>query len=66
VLFVLFSAGAHVPVMPFNEVVGKGFKTAPEQMGPTALNAGVTGVPMVPTVILAVLVQFLASFTLMI
>ena len=38
---VLFSAGAQVPVIPLLEVVGKGDKAAPEQMGATAVNAGV-------------------------
>ena len=38
---VLSSAGVHVPVIPLMEVVGNGANTAPEQMGVTALNAGV-------------------------
>ena len=38
---VLFSAGAHVPVMPLLEVVGNGFNVPPEQIGATALNVGV-------------------------
>ena len=38
----MFSAGAHVPVIPLLEVVGKGANTAPEQMGATAVNVGVT------------------------
>ena len=38
---VLFSAGAHVPVIPLLEVVGSGAKVAPEQIGATALNVGV-------------------------
>ena len=38
----LFSAGDHVPVMPLFDVVGNGDKVAPEQIGPTALNVGVT------------------------
>ena len=28
--------------MPFNDVVGNGDKVAPEQIGPTGLNVGVT------------------------
>jgi hypothetical protein len=38
----LFSAGAHVPVIPLLEVVGSGDKVAPLQIGATALNVGVT------------------------
>jgi len=37
----LSKAGAHVPVIPFVDVVGNGANTAPEQMGATALKAGV-------------------------
>ena len=39
---VLLSAGAHVPVIPLFEVVGSGDKVAPEQIGATAVNVGVT------------------------
>ncbi len=39
---VLFNAGDHVPVMPFVDVVGKAAKVAPEQIGATAVNVGVT------------------------
>ena len=35
-------AGAHVPVTPLLEVVGSGAKVAPEQIGATAVNVGVT------------------------
>ena len=35
-------AGAHVPVMPLLEVVGNGDKVAPEQIGATGVNVGVT------------------------
>jgi hypothetical protein len=42
VVAVLFSAGAHEPVIPLLEVVGSGAKVAPEQMGATAVNVGVT------------------------
>ena len=42
VVAVLFSAGAHVPVMPLLEVVGRADKVAPEQIGATAENVGVT------------------------
>jgi len=38
----LFSAGAHVPVMPLLEVVGNGERVAPEHIGATAVNVGVT------------------------
>ena len=37
----MFSAGAHVPVMPLLDVVGSAVSVAPEQIGPTALNVGV-------------------------
>ncbi len=42
VVAVLFSAGDHVPVTPFVEVVGNGDNGLPEQIGATALNVGVT------------------------
>jgi len=42
VVAVLFNAGDHVPVIPFVEVVGNGLSVAPEQIGPTAANRGVT------------------------
>ena len=35
------SAGAHVPVMPLLDVVGKAVNVAPEQIGATAVNVGV-------------------------
>ena len=38
---VLSKAGDHVPVMPLFEVVGNGARVAPEQIGATAVNAGV-------------------------
>ena len=37
----MFSAGDQLPVMPLLDVVGNGANTAPEQIGPTALNVGV-------------------------
>ena len=39
---VLSKAGAHVPVIPLFEVVGSGASVAPEQIGATAVNVGVT------------------------
>jgi hypothetical protein len=42
VVAVLFSAGAQVPVMPFNDMVGNGASTAPEHIGATGVNVGVT------------------------
>ena len=42
VVVVLSKAGAHVPVMPLLEVVGSGAIVAPEHIGPTAVNVGVT------------------------
>ena len=38
---VLFNAGAHVPVKPLLDVVGKGAKVPPEQIAATGLNVGV-------------------------
>ena len=42
VVAILLSAGDHAPVMPFNDVVGNGVNVAPEQIGATGLNVGVT------------------------
>jgi len=42
VVVVLSKAGAHVPVIPLVEVVGNGASVAPEHIGPTAVNVGVT------------------------
>ena len=42
VVVVLLSAGAHVPEIPLFDVVGKAVKVAPEQIGATAVNVGVT------------------------
>jgi hypothetical protein len=53
VVAVLFNAGAHDPVMPLLEVVGKGDKVAPEQIGAVDVNVGVT---LVLTVIVKVVV----------
>jgi hypothetical protein len=39
---VLFKAGDQVPVMLFNEVVGKADKVAPEHIAETAVKVGVT------------------------
>jgi hypothetical protein len=39
---VLFKAGDHVPVMPLSDVVGRAESVAPEHIGATALNVGVT------------------------
>ena len=39
---VLFNAGAHVPVIPLLDVVGSAERVAPEQIGATAVNVGVT------------------------
>ena len=37
----MFNAGAQVPVMPLLDVVGNAARVAPEQMGATAVKAGV-------------------------
>ncbi|MET3886010.1 hypothetical protein [Niastella sp. OAS944] len=42
VVAVLLSAGAQLPVIPLLDVVGNGDKVAPEQIGATAVNVGVT------------------------
>jgi hypothetical protein len=42
VVAVLSKAGAHEPVIPLLEVVGNGAKVAPEHIGATAENVGVT------------------------
>jgi hypothetical protein len=36
-------AGAHVPVIPFEDVVGKAGGTEPAHIGPIGLKVGVTG-----------------------
>jgi hypothetical protein len=41
VVVVLSNAGAHVPVYPLVEVVGKADKVPPEQIGATVVNVGV-------------------------
>ena len=38
---VLFSAGAHVPVIPLLDVVGSAVSVAPEQIGATTVNVGI-------------------------
>jgi hypothetical protein len=38
----LFNAGDHIPEIELLEVVGKADKVAPEQIGVTAMNVGVT------------------------
>ena len=42
VVAVLFNAGDHVPVIPFNDVVGNADNVPPEQIGATTLNVGTT------------------------
>ena len=42
VVAVLFNAGDHVPVIPLFEVVGNAANVAPEHIGATAVNVGVT------------------------
>jgi hypothetical protein len=41
VVAVLFSAGAHVPVMPLDEVLGKAASVAPEHIAGVAVKVGV-------------------------
>jgi hypothetical protein len=52
VVTVLFTAGDHVPLIPFNDVVGS-VNDPPLQIGATCVNVGVTGGPTL-TVIVAV------------
>ena len=49
----MFSAGAHVPVIPLLEIVGSGTSVAPEHIGATVVNVGVV---LVLTVIVKVAV----------
>ena len=42
VVFVLSSAGDHVPVIPLSEVVGKAVNVPPAHIGAIAVNVGVT------------------------
>jgi hypothetical protein len=42
VVVVLSKAGAQLPVIPLFEVVGRPASVAPEHIGATALNVGVT------------------------
>jgi hypothetical protein len=49
---VLFKAGAQIPVMLLVEVVGKGDKTPPEQIGLTALKTGAIVVAIVTVLLL--------------
>ena len=39
---VLFNTGAQVPVIPLLDVVGSAVSVAPEHMGATAVNVGIT------------------------
>ena len=38
----MLNAGAHVPVIPLVDVVGKAVNVAPEQIAATGVNAGTT------------------------
>ena len=55
----LFTAGAHVPVTAFVEVVGNANKLAPEQIAATCVNIGVI-LAVTVIVIVAVLLQLLS------
>ena len=61
VVAVLFNAGDHVPVKPLLEVVGRGAKVPPEQMGATCVNVGTVLPPPGVNTTLAVAVQPPAS-----
>ena len=48
---VLFKAGDHEPLMPFNDVVGNAANTEPEQIDATGLKVGVITVAIVTDVV---------------
>jgi len=53
VVIVLFTAGDHVPITPFVDVVGKAANVAPAQIGATCVNVGVVlGVTVTKTAFL--------------
>ena len=56
----MFNAGDHVPVIPFCDVVGKAAKVAPEQIGETVANVGVTF--GLTTMVIVVVVAFCPTF----
>lgn len=58
---VLFRAGVHVPLMPFVELAGKAASVAPEQIGPTGVNVGVT-IGLTVIVIVVVVTQEPVAF----
>lgn len=48
----MLSAGDQLPAIPLFEVVGKADKGAPEQIGATAVNVGITvGVTLITSVV---------------
>jgi hypothetical protein len=51
VVAVLFNAGDQVPVIPLFDVIGNADKLAPEQIGATAVNVGVTSWVLVITLL---------------
>jgi hypothetical protein len=51
VVAVLFNAGDQVPVIPLFDVIGNAAKLAPEQIGATAVNVGVTSWVLVITLL---------------
>lgn len=54
VVSVLFNSGAHEPYIPLFESTGRGLRTAPEHIGSTCVNVGVTlGVVITLIVIVA-------------
>jgi len=63
VVAVLFNAGAHVPVIPLSDVVGKAVKTAPEQIGATGLNVGIVSDDIIISVVVLVVAHCPASGT---
>ena len=61
VVVVLFNAGAQLPVMPFNDVVGNAVNVAPEQIAAIGLKVGVVDAPEMPMATPVVTIQPLAS-----
>jgi purine nucleoside phosphorylase len=53
----LFNAGAQVPVIPFNDVVGSAASTSPEQIAATGLNVGIATASMVTDVVAVTIEQ---------
>lgn len=62
VVAVLFNAGLQLPLIPFNDVVGKAANIPPEQIAGMGLKVGVAEAPIVGTVKLILALHPLSSF----